>query len=449
MVRVNLNIEVSAYNEVTILGTPAPVITGEQIVPDYELPVSALYDVTGKTVNKALIMFYEPSNDINNIFVELADGDFSSVNGYNMTNAAKKSAKALGEEIQKMLCRGFDVSPSSALPANKTSFTDAGLTGSYLHYENFGRVATSAIALDILGHPSGTAAITNEQQYIEKMLSLNSGADVVSAESTANRYGQWKYIAPESTSLADWPTTNSKNDANLARRIVNAILSKGQSVTKVKDTNVVPSVSAGNNTLAYIADQVLAQDATRAKGEDNNSLSPDHKVPLKFMAGDEIYFHIKVATPDVLLNDQPSGNVDTAKEHTYVIKTTLSGPAPAPAPTSFYTGNEVPFTITEIDVPTHYLTISSNGTYTGDASIQVIKNGNLSAEHGFNINTNIQFLNETGIFTADSSAAIAGAIPGNYFQLYRLYDVDGVTQLTTPVLLSNVFTIPAPPTNPI
>jgi hypothetical protein len=46
------------------------------------------------------------------------------------------------------------------------------------------------------------------------------------------------------------------------------------------------------------------------------------------MAGDEIYFYIKVEKPTVVLGSQSAGNLDLEKEHRYVIKTTLTALVP-------------------------------------------------------------------------------------------------------------------------
>jgi hypothetical protein len=116
-------------------------------------------------------------------------------------------------------------------------------------------------------------------------------------------------------------------------------------------------------------------------------------------------------------------------------------PYVAPAINPFYTGNEVPFTITNADVPSRHLTVLSNGSYTGDINIHVVQNSNFSGEFGISHFYGGNILNEigTGIYTVSATIQT-----GDTLQIYRLYDVDGVTKLTTPVALSNVFTIPAP-----
>ncbi len=459
---VNLNVNVDATGNIEVFGS-APDDQANVVVASQTLPVNALYDSTKNgTMGAGLIEFWEPSADLGNIYAKLADGSDFNING---AASYKQTAKVLASGLQRLLVDSLDASAAS--PFNKY-----GGNANYTTCSDFGRLALSTYAHYLFGHVDATAAITNDEAFMSSMLSLYSTDYVKDAQkdNPSGRYGDWsKKSDVNSIDVDSWSSTQTSSDANLAIALVKAILAKATSAP-LSATRSTPAATAagavyGSDTLANIVKQVIGQDASRAMGQDNNQLTPDVHQILRFEPGDTIYVSITLNTPVVTIlngNTNQGAPADTKydkdvsaagiQKEKYDIKITL-GPRSteydvAPAPASFYTGSELPFTITEIAYLQGRLIISSNGLYTGDTNIQVIKNSDFSVERGVN-SFQGQSINDSGSFTAVAAVFDKTLVPGDTLQLYRLYDQDNVTKLATPVALSNVFTIPTPDSEPL
>jgi hypothetical protein len=183
----------------------------------------------------------------------------------------------------------------------------------------FGRFALMAYAHYIMGHVQATAAITNDTDFMQGMLSLNS------ATLTDYKYAN---IDNYDAAAAPWATAGTATDANLSVRLVKAILDANTSSSLVS--------TGAANSAANIVQQVIGQDASRATDEDNNKYSPENHGLLRFYPDDVIYVSITLTTPVVnvglgqLVSDSTLEGLytNTTGDKKYTLKITL-GPASA------------------------------------------------------------------------------------------------------------------------
>jgi hypothetical protein len=321
-VEVNFNITVDADGVVNILGEEAPTVE-RVIVADVKLPVNALYDAS-----TALIEFWEPENNVNDIHVSLANsGDDIAVDASNnpidLTNAYKVCSKRLARGLQKVLCGKFDASGISP-------FEDYSDERQYTQ-RNFGRLTLANIAHDVFGHVDATMAITNDKTYIKSMLSLSStdyaGIDnPYDASGVRNRYLDWNKRSDVSdNNVENFTYLSSSSDANLALRLVeeivikkgfnNGIPAQGLSTTSVND-NV-------STDLAYIVKQVIGQDASRATNVDGSQRTIEKRTPLRFYENDVIYVTIVAKAPTVNVGSGQRSRSGALADKTYALKITL------------------------------------------------------------------------------------------------------------------------------
>ena len=285
-ITVNFNVEVDASGNIDVFNAAAPQVSNV-IVAEHTLPVTALYEPNSQV---GLLELWEPSDDQGNIKVQLADTDRTASGGLNFGNAYKASARALVGGLETLLCDSFDC--SGALP-----FSGYINAVEYYKQRDFGRVALATYAHYLFGHVDATAAITNDKEFVEAMLSLNPGAgDSEDAATRAAAYTK-DYFSGDCRA---WDISSSGSDANLAIRLVKALLQKGLSDTS---SSAVPTVSAVNDqdtaSLANIVTQVVGQDASRLMNVDNSQRTLDQHMLLRFYAGDVLYMNIKLKTPNV------------------------------------------------------------------------------------------------------------------------------------------------------
>jgi hypothetical protein len=147
----------------------------------------------------------------------------------------------------------------------------------YHQQANFGRLALGAYAHSLFGHVAATAAIDNDVAFVNKMIGDGAG------------------------------------DAGLNKSL--AALIYGLSDAK----------------CTAIAKQVLGQDASRAKGIDNDANLPSGFQALEFKANDTVYFSIKLVAPTVSVSgvggaaaqqSEPLGSAHS--DMTYVIAVKLA-----------------------------------------------------------------------------------------------------------------------------
>jgi hypothetical protein len=276
----------------------------------------------------ALIEFWEPSDAQGTIKAKLASTDNTSNHPYgdNMSHDGavyKRTAKRLAKGLQKLLCGTLDA--SAAIPF--VDYSDNSVE--YYKPRDFGRLALAVFAESLFGHVDATAAITNDKAFVEHMLSLNAQGDneATDASGVAARYGAWtKKTMVDGSDVSVWSNAASSSDANLAVRLVKAIVAKGLS-----GETLVESAIADNNaaSLANIVKQVVGQDVSRLMNADSSQRTVDKHIALRFYEDDVIYVNIKVKTPTVTVS--AGQNVATganlaalyANEQSYTLKITL------------------------------------------------------------------------------------------------------------------------------
>ncbi len=324
-VTVNLNVSVDASGEVRVFGQTFPGFSGELVVANYNLPVISLYDEYDTSHPIALIEFWEPSGSLGSTSAQLAN----STGFYNvdLSGAYLESAKRLVNGLQNVLCNEMDA--SGAVPFNDAKY---GNQRAYKVYKSFGHLALGFYAHNLFGHAAATAAITNDTSFIENMLSLDQGTVTNGNTTSTTMMSGYKHDISGSLTkddILEWSSLGTNSDADLARRLVYAIIKKGlDNSNQIKVSN---SEDADiQSTLSNIVNQVIGQDASRAMGADNNELQPEEHQLLKFQNGDIIYINIKLTTPQVVFaNNTPSGSspnvniFNSSNEKNYAIKITL------------------------------------------------------------------------------------------------------------------------------
>jgi hypothetical protein len=308
-ITVNLNVSVDAAGQIDVFGADEEVLSNV-LYAEYNMDVSALYSTDVSGVQSGLIEFWEPSTALGDIQVAYAD---DIVNGVAMKET---QAKLVAQELQKVLVNTINAqNPDNAAmvasPFNDNKYKVNGTyIETYIKHREFGRLALSAYAHYIFGHQAATSAITNDQAFIENMLSLTNGQDDTTAE---KRYTSWNKLTGTGSvanDISTWFNDTSAADANIALRLAKAICNKDV-------LNTVSGALAGD--LANIVKQVIGQDATRAMGQDNNELAPGVKHKLRFYAGDKIVVSIKLAAPTVQLGTSgiPNNQNDKIKSSLY------------------------------------------------------------------------------------------------------------------------------------
>jgi hypothetical protein len=307
-IEINLNVEISANGTLNVLGyQPTP--PSNIVIAATQLPVDALYDSSNGI---ALIEFWEPDN-LDDIEAQLASTQtLGGVEGYKIT------AKKLALGLQNVLIGELDA--KSAEPFNAApKYGAAGAQNGNRVMTGFGRFALMAYAHYIMGHVQATAAITNDTDFMKGMLSLNS--DTLTDYKYAN-------VGNYDAAAEPWSTSGTASDANLAVRLVKALLDANTSSSLVSN--------GAANSVANIVDQVIGQDASRATDEDNNKYSPENHGLLRFYPDDIIYVSINLTTPVVnvgagqLVSDSTLEDLysNATGDKKYTLKITL-GPASA------------------------------------------------------------------------------------------------------------------------
>jgi hypothetical protein len=287
-ITVDFNIVIDASGNVDVFNALKPTVSNV-IVAEHMLPVTDLYDPT-QTIG--LLELWEPSDAQGDIHVQLANTDCSLTGGLILTGAYQTAAKLLASSLQAILCDSFDcsgASPFNTYTANMEYYTQ----------RNFGRIALATYAHYMFGHVDATAAITNDKTFVEGMLSISEGGDDDTIQGASLRAASWTKSVAQN--VQTWNSSSSGTDANLAIRLVKALITKGL------DTNGIPIVSSVNEpnqntlraSLANIVAQVVGQDASRLMNMDNSQRTRDQHILLRFYAGDVIYMNITLKTPNI------------------------------------------------------------------------------------------------------------------------------------------------------
>lgn len=258
-VTVNLNVNVNADGNIEVFGQEAPTITNK-VVASYTMPPACLYEMQDPADNSgsSIFEFWEPSDALGTKKARRAVDKpnynyLLSYFGYHLSKVLTNSLNAIDAD-----------------PFNQPKYTS---TQQYYTHDTFGRLALSSYAHYLFGHVAATAAITNDATF---MATMNAYANTTPADFTYNT----------STSYNSDVATN-----NIAKRIVDKI-------AKLTDAQVLEIVK-----------QVIGQDASRAMGQDNSSLAPEVRQPLKFYNGDKIYVNVNLQQPTVsVLNNEVAQN---------------------------------------------------------------------------------------------------------------------------------------------
>ncbi len=317
-IAINFNVEIDASGNLNVFNAAAPVVTNV-IVAEHTLPVTALYDASG---NSGLLELWEPSDAQGDIKVQLANTDKSASGGLNMTGHYNVAAQQIAQGLEAILCREFDCSAASPF-SNYTSNVE------YYKQRDFGRVALATYAHYLFGHVDATAAITNDKAFVEGMLSLSDKGDSEVASERAGAYHAAKLAAITGDDVRTWSIASNGTDANLAIRLVKAIVQKGLSDTTATAVPTVSSVNDANTTLGYIVGQVVGQDASRLMDYDNSQRTLDQHIHVRFIAGDVIYMNIRLRAPLVNVgatNQQVLGTTlqNMYSEESFTLKITLA-----------------------------------------------------------------------------------------------------------------------------
>ena len=320
-VKVNFNVVIDADNKVQLFGEPVPTPTNV-IVAERKLPVVALYDETAK---KGLLEFWEPADAQGDLKCQLANSDTSATGGPNLTGAYQVAAKRLAAGLETILCDKFDC--SGAVP-----FNNYAANVEYYKQRDFGRIALGMMAHYLFGHVDATAAITNDKAFVQSMLSISAGGDDETAGGAAARAAA--FTKSTTADLESWNYAASSNDANLALRLVQAIVKKGKAGADITSPTLVQSSvsaitsTATDQTLANIVKQVIGQDSSRTQNADGSARSREQHLLLRFYPGDVIYMNITVKKPTVEVTGYSAGANAPANtlvtEQSYVLKITLS-----------------------------------------------------------------------------------------------------------------------------
>jgi hypothetical protein len=160
-----------------------------------------------------------------------------------------------------------------------------------------------ALAHYIFGHVDATSAISNDKDFMKKMLSLDANADVAVTNGTRDdRYATWSKLNDiSSNNVLSW-NDSTTSDANLAVRLVKGIVMKGYDSSGniiVSDVSGVQQETEVNYSLARIVAQVIKQDISRLTRHDNSGGTKNVRQLLKFITGDRIHMTIKVQKPEI------------------------------------------------------------------------------------------------------------------------------------------------------
>jgi hypothetical protein len=251
-VEVNLNVTVDTSGNIQVFGQ-TPYVATNVVDCSGKIPARALYDAAGAS----LMEFWEPLNALNTRL--------------STRKAAWDGSGQFVSGMSYVLNSQMTLLPPYAAPFDETKYNGV---AEYRTHSTFGRLALFAYAHYLFGHGAATAAITNDQAFMDFM----NGNGLLDA----------------------------RIPSNLAKKLFD-----------LSDADCLA-----------IVEQVIGQDAARAKNEDNNELAPGERQDLQFYAGDIVYVHINLKAPGVtvLNNAQQSAptGAEFASDKTYTLKITLS-----------------------------------------------------------------------------------------------------------------------------
>ena len=239
---VNLRAAISASATVSVFG-PSDESVSNVIWCDLSMNHQVLYQDS----SNAMFEFWEPADACGNLLARVAKAG----SGADVDRDAAGRATAFNTALAGVLKGGLDASAANPF----RTYTEGG----YTHYATFGELALAYAAEGMFGHPSATAAITNDAAIVD---GFNTNSATV----------------PSSGAV-----TRTQANQALAQRLAAALY------------------GSGDDVATAIAQVVLGQDARRARNEDNSTLQVDHHSALRFHPGDVVYVKITLAgfTPTI------------------------------------------------------------------------------------------------------------------------------------------------------
>jgi hypothetical protein len=263
---VNLRALVDASASVSVFGPSAETVSNV-VWCSLPLDVSALY-VDG---TKALFEFWEPSNERGTIKAQIAS-----------TRDAQARAQHFAVSLAAVLKGAMDASAANPFQAYANRAYDG--------YASFGDLALAYAAEGMFGHPSATAAITNDVAIVD---GFNNDASKNTAITAA--------------------ALPAQDNQALAQRLAATLHASSEAVATA------------------IAQVVLGQDASRATNEDNSERQVDQKAALRFYAGDVVYVAIKLTNFRAALGSNAgtlaqnyNTEIPTPADETYYLRINLA-----------------------------------------------------------------------------------------------------------------------------
>jgi hypothetical protein len=229
-VAVNLRALIDSSASVAVFGPSAETISNV-VWCGVNLDVSALY----VDASHALFEFWEPSDARGTLKAQIAS-----------TRDAQAVAQHFSVSLASVIAGAMDASAANPFQVYPGT--------AYTQYASFGDLALAYAAEGMFGHPSATAAITNDVEIVN---GFNNATSKDTAITSAAAHGQ--------------------TDQSLAQRLAAALYASSEAVATA------------------IAQVVLGQDASRATNEDNSTLQVDQKAALRFYANDVVYVAIRLS----------------------------------------------------------------------------------------------------------------------------------------------------------
>ena len=246
---VDLKVEVNA-NSKLIIFAEAPAVGNNVIESTFNVPSAAF---------NGLIEFWSVSGGNINSHLDLTVVDEKI--------AYKTTSVSLYNNIKNVLSSSFDC--KEAEPFKTTG-------NSYYNQANFGKVALGQVTNEVFGHVAATAAITNDEGFVTSILN----GDLSTIWDNIYLYGSQQSITKP----------------NLANALVRTLIKKGYNgAVEYKEYEDASELTA-------IVKQVIGQDPSRAKDQDNNQLAPDKRQKLVFYPLDTVYMRIDVSFPSIYLS---------------------------------------------------------------------------------------------------------------------------------------------------
>ncbi len=301
---VNLRVGASADGSITVFSEAENAPTTNIIDTAYSLPVGALYNKPndGTVGNNALFKFQGRTTDEGEEIIVGTYGDNFTTN-----------VSLLTEYIASVMVNTLNCGPDTSEYANAEPFTDLKYSGirEYQTFNSIGDLTLATYAHYLFGHVQATAAIDNDSSLITYMNGNDPDDTIV------------EYTRPNNTI-----GTTGATKANIAYNLANKIIS-----------------GLTDDDITIIVNNVIKQDASRARFEDNDLNNPDSWQHLEFKPNDVIFVQVTLDPPRLSFGNgdqQYQNNVPNISAISYNFRITMtetgglldSNGTPSPSPTN-------------------------------------------------------------------------------------------------------------------